>query len=165
MMALAFGESQAIDVDAAFIWHKNQGPAQAGPFIMAVEAALLLGGDRFQPGGADDLASSCPVLTRPCRDCTMICTMLRLAGDVMKTLTYSAIRNNLAKAIEEVTEDHAPILITRQKGTPAVLISLEDFESWQETAYLARSPAMAHRLRRAVSQIGRGKAKVRKLIR
>ena len=91
--------------------------------------------------------------------------MLRLAGDVMKTLTYSAIRNNLAKAIEEVTEDHAPILITRQKGTPAVLISLEDFESWQETAYLARSPAMAHRLRRAVSQIERGKAKVRKLIR
>jgi antitoxin YefM len=83
----------------------------------------------------------------------------------MKTLSYSAIRNNLAKAIDQVTEDHAPILITRQKGTPAVLISLEDFESWQETAYLARSPAMAQRLRRAVSQIERGKAKARKLIR
>jgi antitoxin YefM len=83
----------------------------------------------------------------------------------VKTLSYSAIRNNLAKAIEEVTEDHAPILITRQKGAPAVLISLEDFESWQETAYLLRSPAMARRLRRASAQIERGKARPRKLVR
>ena len=89
----------------------------------------------------------------------------QLIGRAMKTLSYSAFRSQLAKAIEEVTEDHAPILITRQKGAPAVLISLEDFESWQETAYLARSPVMAQRLRRAVSQIERGKAKVRKLIR
>jgi antitoxin YefM len=83
----------------------------------------------------------------------------------VKTLSYSAIRNNLAKAIEEVTEDHAPILITRQKGAPAVLISLEDFESWQETAYLLRSPAMARRLRCASAQIERGKARPRKLVR
>jgi len=83
----------------------------------------------------------------------------------MKTLSYSAIRNNLAKAIDEVTEDHAPILITRQKGASAVLIALEDFESWQETAYLMRSPVMARRLRRAVTQIESGKAKARKLIR
>ena len=89
----------------------------------------------------------------------------QLIGRAMKTLSYSALRSQLAKAIEEVTEDHAPILITRQKGAPAVLISLEDFESWQETAYLARSPVMAQRLGRAVSQIERGKAKVRKLIR
>jgi len=82
----------------------------------------------------------------------------------MKTLSYSALRSKLAKAIEDVIEDHAPILITRQKGAPAVLISLEDFESWQETAYLARSPAMAQRLRRAISQIERGNAKARKLI-
>jgi len=82
----------------------------------------------------------------------------------MKTLSYSAIRSNLAKAIDDVNENHAPILITRQKGAAAVLVSLEDFESWQETTYLARSPAMARRLRRAVTQIERGKAKPRKLI-
>lgn len=82
----------------------------------------------------------------------------------MKTLSYTAARNNLAKAIAQVNEDHAPILITRQKGTAAVLMSLEDFESWQETAYLLRSPAMARRLRRAVSQIKQGKAKQRQLL-
>jgi antitoxin YefM len=83
----------------------------------------------------------------------------------MKTLSYSAIRNNLAKAIEQVTDDHAPILITRQKGTPAVLISLEDFEAWQETAYLLRSPENAAHLRRGLAQVKAGKTKRRKLLR
>ncbi len=82
----------------------------------------------------------------------------------MKTLTYSALRNNLAKAIEEVTQDHAPILITRQKGVAAVLVSLEDFESWQETAYLMRNPANAAHLRRGVAQVKAGKTRRRKLL-
>jgi antitoxin YefM len=82
----------------------------------------------------------------------------------MKTLSYSAIRNNLAKAIDNVVEDHAPILITRQKGEPAVLMSLEDFESWQETAYLLRNPANAAHLRRGLAQAKAGKTRARKLI-
>ena len=82
----------------------------------------------------------------------------------MKTLTYTAIRNNLAKAIDEVNENHAPIIITRQKGASAVLVSMEDYESWQETAYLARSPAMRRRLRNALKQIESGKGKKRRLI-
>jgi len=83
----------------------------------------------------------------------------------MKTLSYSAIHNNLAKAIDEVVEDHAPILITRQKGAAAVLVSLEDFESWQETAYLLRSPANAAHLRRGIAQVKAGKTRRRKLLR
>ena len=82
----------------------------------------------------------------------------------MKTLTYSALRNNLAKAIEEVTQDHAPILITRQKGVAAVLVSLEDFESWQETAYLMRNPANAAHLRRGIAQVKAGKTRRKKLL-
>jgi antitoxin YefM len=82
----------------------------------------------------------------------------------MKTLTYSAIRSNLAKAIEEVTQDHAPILITRQKGAAAVLVSLEDFESWQETTYLMRNPANAAHLRRGIAQVKAGKTRRRKLL-
>lgn len=82
----------------------------------------------------------------------------------MKTLSYSAVRNNLAKAIDQVNEDHAPIIITRQKGASAVLVSMEDYESWQETAYLARSPAMRRRLRSAINQIESRKGKTRRLI-
>lgn len=82
----------------------------------------------------------------------------------MKTLSYTAVRNSLARLMDKVNEDHAPVVITRQKGAPAVLVSLEDFEAWQETAYLMRSPAMARRLHRAISQIEAGKTKPRKLL-
>ena len=82
----------------------------------------------------------------------------------MKTLSYSALRSNLAKAIEEVIQDHAPILITRQKGAAAVLVSQEDFESWQETAYLMRSPANAAHLRRGIARVKAGKTRRRKLL-
>lgn len=82
----------------------------------------------------------------------------------MKTMSYSAVRANLAKAIEKVTQDHAPILITRQKGAAAVLVSLEDFESWQETTYLMRNPANAVHLRRGIAQVEAGKTRRRKLL-
>lgn len=44
---------------------------------------------------------------------------------------------NLASTLDKVYDDHKPVLITRQKGKPAVLISLEDFQSYEETAYFS----------------------------
>lgn len=84
---------------------------------------------------------------------------------VMKAIPYTTVRATLAKTMDRVTENHEPILITRQKGAAAVLMSIEDFEAWRETAYLLRSPRNARRLGRAIAQIEAGKAKPRKLIR
>ncbi|MEI2737026.1 MAG: type II toxin-antitoxin system prevent-host-death family antitoxin [Rhodoblastus sp.] len=65
----------------------------------------------------------------------------------MRSTSYSDLRKNLAAALDSVTEDHAPVLITRDRGKPAaVLISVEDFASYEETAYLLRSPKNAKRL-------------------
>ena len=75
----------------------------------------------------------------------------------MRSITYTAARNQLANVIALVNEDHAPLLITRQKGAPAVLMSLEDFHSWEETAYLLRSPENARRLKSAIAQLEAGK--------
>lgn len=75
----------------------------------------------------------------------------------MRTMTYTAFRNGLAKALDSVARDHAPILITRQKGAPAVLMSMEDFSSWQETEYLLRSPASAAHLARAMRDLAAGR--------
>lgn len=83
----------------------------------------------------------------------------------MKTISYTALRGNLARALDEVSEDREPIVITRRKGAPAVLLALEEYESLEETAYLLRSPANARRLRRAIAQIEAGKARRRKLLR
>ena len=68
------------------------------------------------------------------------------------------------RAITQVNEDHAPLLITRQKGAPAVLMSLEDFHAWEETAYLLRSPENARRLESAIKQLEAGKGRRRNLL-
>jgi antitoxin YefM len=80
-------------------------------------------------------------------------------------LSYTAARERLAKTMDKVNDDHAPVLITRRRGKPAVLMSLEDFSSYVETDYLLSSPKNAARLGRAVRQLKSGKGKARKLIR
>ena len=82
----------------------------------------------------------------------------------MNTMSYSAFRTNLAKTLDKVNEDHVPVLITRQNGKPAVVVSLEDFKAYEETAYLMASPENATRLNRAIAQIEGGIAKNRELI-
>lgn len=75
----------------------------------------------------------------------------------MKTASYSELRQNLAAMLDSVERDHAPIVITRDRGKPAaVLMSLEDFASWEETIYLLRSPRNAERLLEAVSRLEAG---------
>jgi antitoxin YefM len=82
----------------------------------------------------------------------------------MDAITYTAVRNNLAKTMDKVNEDHAPVIITRQNGSSAVLMSLDDFNAFEETAYLMRSPANAARLSKAVMDVAKGKVKARKPI-
>ena len=82
----------------------------------------------------------------------------------MKHVTYSAFRENLASLLDKCHEDHAPLLITRQNGAPAVVMSLEDFSSWQETMYLRSSPRNAERLDAAISELRAGQGIQRDLI-
>jgi antitoxin YefM len=83
----------------------------------------------------------------------------------MDAISYSAARANLAKTMDKVTEDHDAIIITRQKGNPVVMLSLEDYNSLTETAYLPSSPANAKLLLTSIEQAEKGLAKKRKLIR
>jgi len=75
----------------------------------------------------------------------------------MDAISYSAFRSNLAKTLDKVNEDHVPVLVTRQNGKPAVVMSLEDFKSYEETAYLMASPKNAERLNQAIAEVEAGK--------
>lgn len=82
----------------------------------------------------------------------------------MKAITYSQARENLAKTITKVCEDHSPVIITK-KGTEAVvMMSLEDYEAMEETNYLVRSPRNARRLLESIEQLEAGKGEERELI-
>jgi antitoxin YefM len=81
----------------------------------------------------------------------------------MDAITYSAARANLASTMDRVCNDHEPLIITRNKEQSVVMLSLEDFKSLEETAYLLRSPANAKRLLAAVEALQAGKGKERKL--
>ena len=75
----------------------------------------------------------------------------------MDTISYSALRSHLARTLDKVNDDHKPVLITRQNGKPAVLMSLEDFQAYEETAYLMASPKNAERLNQAIAEVEAGK--------
>ena len=75
----------------------------------------------------------------------------------MRSTSYSDLRKNLATRLDEVTEDRAPLLITRERGKPpAVLMSLEDFASYEETQHLLKSPRNAERLLNAIRELDAG---------
>ena len=75
----------------------------------------------------------------------------------MRTTSCSELRKNLASALDRVVEDREPVIITRDRGKPvAVLMSLEEFTSWEATLHVLRSPANAARLKEAVDQLDRG---------
>ncbi len=71
----------------------------------------------------------------------------------MNAISYTAARANLGKTMEAVCNDHAPVIITRKKGAPVVLISLEDYQVLEETLYLLRSPANARRLLDSIDEL------------
>lgn len=82
----------------------------------------------------------------------------------MQTITYSRLRQNLANALDQVNLDHEPMLITRQNGKEAVLISYEDYRSIEETLYLLSNPANAERLLKSISELEAGKGIKRDII-
>jgi len=81
----------------------------------------------------------------------------------MTAISYTAARENLASTMDRVCNDHDPVIITRNREQAVVMLSLEDYEALQETAYLLRSPANAKRLIESIESLNKGKG-IRKTV-
>jgi antitoxin YefM len=81
----------------------------------------------------------------------------------MKAITYTAAREGLAAAMDQVCQDRAPMIITRNRDQAVVLMSLDDYEELEETAHLLRSPANARRLLEAIQSLESGRGIEHKL--
>jgi len=69
----------------------------------------------------------------------------------MKIVTEQEASTDLARLADEVFVTHAPVIIARADGRSVVLLSLDDYESRNDTEYLLSSPANAARLMDAVA--------------
>ncbi|HDZ90064.1 MAG: type II toxin-antitoxin system prevent-host-death family antitoxin [Deltaproteobacteria bacterium] len=82
----------------------------------------------------------------------------------MEAITYTAARQNLAKTMERVCKDHAPVIVTRKTSNSVVIMSLEDYEALEETAYLLRSPKNTRRLIESIVQLENDKGTEKELL-
>jgi len=76
----------------------------------------------------------------------------------MQILTFSQARAGLKQTMDDVCRDHEPAVITRQRGEPVVVLSLDDYNAMAETVYLLGSGPNATRLRESIAQHKAGKA-------
>ena len=81
----------------------------------------------------------------------------------MNVLTYTDTRARLKEVMDQVSDDKAPVLITRQNGEAVVMVALSDWNAMEETTHLLSTPANADRLRRAVAQLDAGEGTAREL--
>ena len=82
----------------------------------------------------------------------------------MKTRSYTESRARYAEVLDSVTDDREEVVITRAGHEPVVIVSLADYESLRETAYLMRSPANARRLLDAMERLEAGRGQTRQLL-
>ena len=74
----------------------------------------------------------------------------------METMSYTESRARYAEVLDSVVNDREEVVITRAGHDSVVMMSLAEFESLRETAYLLRSPANARRLLDAVERLEAG---------
>ncbi len=82
----------------------------------------------------------------------------------MKTMSYTESRANYAQVLDDVVNNREETIITRAGHDPVVIVSLADYESLRETAYLMRSPANARRLLDSIDNLETGRGQQHDLI-
>lgn len=85
-------------------------------------------------------------------------------GTDMRTMSYSESRAHYAEVLDSVVDDRDEVVITRAGHDPVVIVSLEEYESLKETAYLLRSPANARRLLASIDRLESGEGIERELL-
>lgn len=81
-----------------------------------------------------------------------------------EAITYTDARQNLASKMDEVCDTHEPVIITRRKAESVVMMSLRDYNSIAETAYLLKTPANAARIREGIRAVDSGQSEAHTLV-
>lgn len=69
----------------------------------------------------------------------------------MEVINYSILRNNLKEVLDRVSEDQE-IYVVNRGDSNAVILSLDEYNSWQETLYLLSTEANRKSLEAAIER-------------
>ena len=72
---------------------------------------------------------------------------------MMRTLSFTDARANLKALMDRVTEDRAPVMITRQRGEGVVMVAASEWAAIEETLHLLQSPDNAGRLLEGIAEL------------
>ena len=89
---------------------------------------------------------------------------LTVQEKIVDAISYTAARAKLATTMEQVCNDHAPVIITRKMQPSVVMMSLEDYQSMEETTYLLRSPENARKLLESIAELEAGRGHEKELM-
>ncbi|WP_170565718.1 type II toxin-antitoxin system Phd/YefM family antitoxin [Ruegeria atlantica] len=82
----------------------------------------------------------------------------------MDVLTYTDARKELKSVMDRVIRDAEEIVVTRKNRESVVMVSLDTWNSIQETMHLLSTPNNASRLRASIAQLDAGTGEERDLI-
>ncbi len=82
----------------------------------------------------------------------------------MAHVSYTELRGNLAKFMDEVCDCRDVLVVTRQGSRSVVLLSEDEYLGMMETLHLLRSPANAERLMISLREADAGNVGDHKLI-
>jgi antitoxin YefM len=75
----------------------------------------------------------------------------------METTTFSTFMARLKQKLDRVTDNHDVLVVNRRGDKDVVVMSLNDYNSLQETLYLLSSKKNAKRLFESINQLKSGK--------
>lgn len=81
----------------------------------------------------------------------------------MTTISLDTAKLDFGQVVSRVLADAEPTIVNTPTGDSVVVMPLDDFAGWQETAYLLRNPANAARLLKSIAEAEAGKILVRDL--
>ncbi len=74
----------------------------------------------------------------------------------MIAATYTELRSNLKNFLDRVIKDSDNVIVNRGNGSAVVIMSLEEYEAMQETAYIQSQPDIMEAIRQGEKDLRNG---------
>ncbi len=82
-----------------------------------------------------------------------------MAMSFAEQLPLADVKNRLSEVVERLEREHGRVVITKHGRPAAVVVSVEDLESLEETLEVLGDHTLVGKIQKAMSEIAAGKAR------